>query len=191
MNQLGGTYFSESELSSYGFGRLGNNVKIHSRASIYGAENIFIGDNVRIDDFVVIIATGKLTIGNYVSIHNFCFIGSKYGVTIGNFATFAPGVKIFSASDDYEGEFLTGVAVPPQLTGGSHAPVQIDDHVLVGAGSIILPGCHVSEGCAIGALSLVKCDLMPWGIYAGIPVQRRKERKKDLLQLTHRLMNVH
>lgn len=187
MNPFEGHFITSEELASYGFGRLGKNVQIHSRASIYGRENIYIGDNVRIDDFTVIIATGKLIIGNYVSIPNFCFLGSKYGITIGDFVTFAPGVKVFSASDDYGGEFLGGVMVPAHMTGGLHAPVRIDDYVIVGAGSIILPGCQIAEGCAIGALSLVKSNLLPWGIYAGIPVLRQKERKKDLLQHSNHL----
>jgi len=183
MKQLGGNFLSEEEIRSAGFRKVGRDVKIHSRASLYGLENIDIGDHVRIDDFTVIIATGPLVIGNYVSIPNFCFLGAKYGISIGNFVTFAPGVKIFSASDDYEGHRLTGVAVPGSMTGGKQAPVTIEDHVIIGCGSIVLPGCRLSVGCAVGALSLVKADLDPWGIYAGIPARRRKERKQDLMQL--------
>lgn len=182
MKQLGGHYYSEEELLNAGFSKIGKNVKIHSKASIYGLENIEIGNNVRIDDFVVIIATGKLIIGDYVSIPNFCFLGAKNGISIGNFVTLAPGVKIFSASDDYHGNCLTGVTVPSEMTGGLHAPVKIENHVLIGCGSIVLPGCRIATGCSIGALSLVKSDLNPWGIYAGIPAIRLKDRKKDLIK---------
>jgi len=182
MKQLGGYYLSPEELQAAGFSRIGKNVKIHSKASIYGLENIEIGDHVRIDDFSVIIATGKLVIGNYVSIPNFCFFGAKNGISIGNFVTFAPGVKIFSASDDYHGERLTGVTVPAEMTGGKHAPVSIEDHVLIGAGSVVLPGCWIATGCSIGALSMVKNDLEPWGIYAGVPVIRLKDRKQHILK---------
>ena len=187
MRQLGGHFLSEEELRSAGFKKIGKNVKIHSRASLYGLENIEIGEDVRIDDFTVLIATGPLRIGNYVSIPNFCFIGAKYGISIGNFVTLAPGVKIFSASDDYQGERLTGVMVPAEMTGGKHAPVVIEDHVLIGCGSIVLPGCRIAIGCSIGALSLVKTDLDPWGIYAGIPVTRRKDRKQDLIKYSELL----
>jgi galactoside O-acetyltransferase len=187
LKQLGGYYLNEEELRSAGFKGLGKNVKIHSKASLYGLENIEIGSNVRIDDFVVIIATGKLVIGDFVSIPNFCFFGAKNGISIGNFVTFAPGVKIFSASDDYDGNCLTGVMVPTEMSGGKHAPVMIEDHVLIGCGSVVLPGCSIAQGCSIGALSLVKADLAPWGVYAGIPAIRKKERKKDLLKYEERL----
>lgn len=187
MNHLGGYYYTEDDLKTLGFAHVGKNVKVHSRASLYGLENISLGDHVRIDDFTVIIATGKLTIGNYVSIPNFCFLGAKFGITIGSFVTLAPGVKIFSASDDYEGNFLAGVVVPALMTGGKHAPVIIEDHALLGTNSIILPGCTVATGCAIGALSLVKENLKPWGVYAGIPAVRKKNRKQDLLKYVSQL----
>lgn len=182
MSSLGGRFFTEEELKGFGFKKVGKNVKIHSRASIYGPENIEMGDHVRIDDFTVIIATGSLTLGSYVSIPNFCFFGAKYGIAIGNFVTFAPGVKVFSASDDYEGGHLTGVAVPREMTGGQHAPVSIEDHALIGSGSVLLPGSRVGTGCSVGALSLVKGELLPWGIYAGIPAKLKKKRKQELLK---------
>ncbi len=181
--ELGGRYLTGRELRKAGFKRLGSHVQIHSRASIYGVENISIGDHVRIDDFAVIVATGPLTIGNYVSIHNFCFLGSRNGITLDDFVTLAPGVMIFTASDDYSGNALTGPVVPRDLTGGDKGDVTLKRHVLVGARSIILPGCTLSEGASIGALSLVKSDLKAWGVYAGVPVKRLKARSKRLLTL--------
>lgn len=47
----------------------------------------------------------------------------------------------------------------------------------------MLPGAVIPEGTAIGAMSLVKGALRPWGIYAGIPCKWVKERRKDLLEL--------
>ena len=185
--QLGGEYLTEKDLKDAGFRKLGTNVKIHTRASIYGAENISIGTNVRIDDFSIIIATGLVQIGNYVSIPCFCYLVGRYGITIEDFVTLAPGVKIFSSSDDYSGEKLTGPIVPRELTGGRGDKVTLKRHVIIGAGSVILPGCTIGEGCSVGALSLVVKNLEPWGIYAGIPVSRLKDRKKDLLKLEQHL----
>lgn len=187
MKSLGGYYLSDEELNAAGFGRVGKNVKIHSKASLYGLENMFIGDNVRIDDFTVIIATGKMIIGSFVSIHNFCFFGAKNGILIEDFVTFAPGVKVFTASDDYAGNFMTGVCVPFEMTGGTHSSVEIRNHAILGAGSIVLPGCLVEEGCAVGALSLIKESLQPWGIYAGIPATRRKERSRKVMEMSNQL----
>lgn len=190
MKSLGGEYYTEAELQSLGFRSLGKDVKVHSRASLYGIENISLGNHVRIDDFVVIIATGDLDIGNHVSIHNFCFLGAKYGLILQDFVTLAPGVKIFTASDDYSGEMLTGPTLLQKFTGGKRGKVILEKHVIIGSGTVILPGCKIGEGCSIGALSLVKTDLISWGIYGGIPVSRLKERKKDLLLLENQVSNA-
>jgi acetyltransferase-like isoleucine patch superfamily enzyme len=188
MMQLGGRHLESHELTDVGFRRLGKDVRIHERASIYGAENIEIGDHVRIDDFVVIIATGPLRIGSHVSIPNFCFLGARNGIMIEDFATLAPGVKVFSASDDYSGEYLTNPTVPREFTGGTAGPVHIGRHVIIGAGSILLPCVTLSEGCAVGALSLVKQSLDSWTIYGGVPVRRIGERSRSLLSKEKELL---
>lgn len=184
---LGGRYLSDAELRRAGFKSVGRDVKVHDRASLYGVENISLGDFARIDDFAVIIATGPVTLGRYVSVPNFCFIGGRHGVELQDFATLAPGVKIFSASDDYSGESLVGPVVPRELTGGTHGLVVLERHVLVGAGSIVLPACRIGEGCSVGALSLVRESLPPWGMYAGVPVRRLRERSRGPLALESRV----
>lgn len=178
---LGGYYLTEHDLRGAGFRGLGRNVRIHTRASVYGVENISLGDNVRIDDFSITVATGPLDVGNHVSIPNFCFVGSKYGIVLEDFVTLAPGVKIFTAADDYSGNKLTGPTLPAALIGGSHGKVVLEEHVIIGADTVILPGVVIGRGCSVGALSLVKESLGPWGIYAGIPVRRLKDRSKNLL----------
>jgi len=184
---LGGEYLTEIDLKSEGFRTLGNNVRIHSRASIYGIENISIGNNVRIDDFTIIIAAASMEIGNYVSIDNFCFLGGTIGIVLSDFVTLAPGVKIFTSSDDYSGEKLTGPIVPSQFTGGNNGKVSLGKHVIIGSGSIVLPSCTIGEGSSVGALSLVNKNLESWGVYSGIPARKRKNRKKDLLILENKL----
>lgn len=171
------------ELRNAGFRHVGVNVKVHQRASLYCVENISLGNHVRIDDFAVVVATRPVAIGNYVSIHNFCYLGGSQGIVLEDFVTLAPGSKLFSASDDYLGEYLTGPVVPRELTGGRKGPVCLKKHVIIGAGSVVLPACTLGEGVAVGALSLVTDDLQPWGVYAGIPVRRLKERSQILLGL--------
>lgn len=184
---LGGRYLTDAELRAAGFKAVGRDVKVHDRASLYGVGNITLGDGARIDDFAVIIATGPVTIGRYVSVPNFCVISGRHGVELQDFVTLAPGVKIFSASDDYSGEWMTGPLVPRELTGGAHGLVVLEPHVLIGAGSVVLPACRIGEGCSVGALSMVRDSLPPWGVYAGVPVRRLRERRRDLLAHASRL----
>ena len=61
--------------------------------------------------------------------------------------------------------------------------VRIGKHVIVGAGSVIMPGTEVAEGCSIGSMTLVNKSTLPWGIYVGIPARRVNERKQNMLEL--------
>lgn len=54
------SFLSDSELRKIGFKKLGKNVKISEKASIYNPEKIEIGDNSRIDDFCLL--SGKISV---------------------------------------------------------------------------------------------------------------------------------
>lgn len=175
-------YLSYSELQALGFKRIGKDVKISDKACIYNVEKIEVGDYSRIDDFCVI--SGNVVIGKYNHITPMCLIaGGEPGVVLEDFCTLAYGVKIFSQSDDYSGETLTNSLIPKKFKKEQFDPVLLKKHVIVGAGSIILPGVTVQEGCSIGAMTLVTKNTESWGIYVGAPARRVKERKKDLLAL--------
>jgi galactoside O-acetyltransferase len=184
----GAHYLTEVALRKLKFRRVGKDIKISSRVSLYGTENISLDSHIRIDDFTVIVAAnGPLTIGNYVTIQDHCFLGCRNGIIMDDFSGLSPGVMIFSSSDDYLGRYMTGSVVPKHLAVTDSSKVTLGRHVVIGAGSIILPGCALGEGVAVGALSLVKTDLEPWGVYAGIPVKKLKIRSKRLLLLEQKV----
>ena len=83
---------------------------------------------------------------------------------------------------------MTNPTVPSEFTGVTRADVLLDKHVIVGSGSVILPGVTLEEGVAIGALSLVHKNCGAFGIYVGNPARRIKERKRDLLGLEKQFM---
>ncbi|MDR5907493.1 acyltransferase [Franzmannia qiaohouensis] len=175
-------YYSEEQLLKIGFKHVGSNVKISDKASIYDAEEIEIGDHSRIDDFCVI--SGKVSIGNYCHITPMCLVaGGKLGVLISDFSSLAYGVKVFSQSDDYTGESMVNSLIPKKYKSEIFDKVRIERHVVVGANAVILPGVTVREGCAIGASALLLKSTDAWGIYAGVPASRIKERSKKILEL--------
>ena len=51
------SFYTVEELGKIGFKKLGKNVLISKKSSIYTPENISIGDNVRIDDFTILSGT--------------------------------------------------------------------------------------------------------------------------------------
>ena len=78
---------------------------------------------------------------------------------------------------------MTNPTIPSEFTNVTVAPVILEKHVIVGSGSVVLPGAHLAEGVAIGTLSMVNRPLEPWGIYGGVPVRRLKNRCDTLLEL--------
>jgi len=157
-------------------------VKVSDKASIYNPETIELGDNSRIDDFCVV--SGKVSIGKYCHITPMCLVaGGSPGITLSDFCTLAYGVKIFAQSDDYSGSTMVNSLVPTRFKNEYLAEVQLEKQVIIGAGSIIFPGVIIREGCSIGAMTLVNKSTQPWGIYAGNPARRIKDRKQDLLKL--------
>lgn len=175
-------YLSKEILKQMGFKRLGNNVKISDKASIYNADQIEIGDNSRIDDFCVL--SGKLNLARFVHIAPHCLLaGGEHGVSMDDFSGLAYYVQVFSQSDDYSGRSLTNPTVPDQFKRETKKEISIGRHVIIGAGSIVFPGVNLAEGCSVGAMTLVNKSTEPWGIYAGNPAKRIKDRKQDLLKL--------
>lgn len=175
-------FLTVQQLNEMGFSALGSNVLISDKASIYGAERIKIGNNVRIDDFCVLSAgKGGIEIGNYVHIAVFSLLIGAGKITVSDFSGISSRVSIYSSNDDYSGLFLTNPTVPDEYTNVTHAEVTLKKHVIVGSGSVVLPGVTLYEGVAVGALSLVTKDCESFGVYMGTPAKKIKNRKRDLL----------
>jgi acetyltransferase-like isoleucine patch superfamily enzyme len=175
-------YLSRAELEAMSFASLGTNVLISTKASVYNPELIIIGDNSRIDDFCCI--SGKITMGrnvHFAALSNIA--GGEEGVTFGDFSGLAYGCQVFSQSDDYTGMSLTNPTVPEKYKNVLKSSVTIAKHVIIGTNSVVFPGVTIAEGCAIAALSLVNKNTEAWGIYAGIPARRIKDRSQELLKL--------
>jgi acetyltransferase-like isoleucine patch superfamily enzyme len=175
-------YLTIEKLKSLGFKKIGINVKISDKASIYNPELISIDDHSRIDDFCVI--SGRVELGKYVHITPMCLIaGGEPGVYLSDFCTLAYGVKIFAQSDDYSGETMVNSLVDARFKSETLSKVVLLKHVIIGTNSVILPGVTIAEGCSAGAMTLLNKNTDEWGVYVGSPAKRIKERKKDLLAL--------
>lgn len=178
------------QIEAMGFKSVGENVRISDKASFYNCSNIEIGSNVRIDDFCVIAAgVGGIEIGSHVHVAVFCSLIGAGTIILKDFSGLSSRVSIYSSTDDYSGETLTNPTVPDEFKKVYSADVILDKHVIVGSGSVLLPGIRLEEGVAIGALSLVTKNCQEFGIYAGRPAKKIKDRKRCLLELENQ-MNV-
>lgn len=181
---------NRAEIERMGFSSIGENVLISDRASFYNCANISIGNNVRIDDYCVVAAgVGGVSIGNYVHIAVYSSLIGAGAIVMSDFSGLSSRVSIYSSSDDYSGVALTNPTVPKMYTNVTSEDVYIGRHVIVGCGSVILPGVTLEDGVAVGALSLICKDCKSFGVYAGSPARYIKERKRDLLDLERILVD--
>lgn len=185
------SFLSQQEIINLGFKKVGSNPKISSKASFYNCENISLGDNVRIDDFCVLSAGEQgIEIGSFIHIAVFSSLIGKEKIIIKDFANISSRVSIYSSNDDYSGSTMTNPTIADEFKNVFHAPVTLEKHVIVGSGSIILPGCHLHLGSAVGALSLVSKDIPEFEIHSGVPARKIKNRKRDLLITENKFLNT-
>ena len=175
------SFYSEQELKKIGFKSFGRNVKISRFARFYEVEKISLENDVRIDDFCIL--SGKITIGNFVHISAYVALYGKGGIKINDFAGISPKSVIFSATDDFSGNYMVGPLIPDYLVNVIKKGVIIEKFVQIGAASIVLPGVILEEGVATGAMSLINKSIPKWTIVAGIPCKKIKERNHKILRL--------
>lgn len=177
------SFLSEDELKAIGFKSYGSNVRISRKASIYGAEKISIGDNVRIDDFCIL--SGNIILGSNIHISAYVALYGAMGIELKDFTGISPRSTIYSAMDDFSGEYLIGPIHPEDKTNVTGGKVTLEKYVQIGCNSVIFPNVTVEEGSVVGAMSLVKKTLPAWGIYTGIPVKKLKNRDQKLINFTY------
>lgn len=182
-------FLAREDVDKLGLACAGRNVLISDKACLYNPKNIRLGNNVRIDDFCVLSAgEGGIEIGDYVHISVYSSIIGGGKVTLSDFSGLSSRVSIHSSNDDYSGASLTNPTVPPAYKAVVHNDVFLGRHVIVGSGSVILPGAVLETGVSVGALSLISKRCEAFGIYAGMPARRIAWRSQELLKVEQRLM---
>jgi dTDP-4-amino-4,6-dideoxy-D-glucose acyltransferase len=169
---------SAEELAEVGFASLGSDVRIDRRAALFNPSAIYVGSHVRVDAFAVL-AGGRepLRIGSFVHVGASCYVSAgSGGIEIGDFTTLAPRVAVHGTSDDYLDGSLTGGIVPQELAENTSNLVRIGRHVIVGSGSVILPGVDLGEGAAVGSLTTVKGAVLRGAVVAGSPMRVVRQR---------------
>jgi acetyltransferase-like isoleucine patch superfamily enzyme len=167
---------------------VGKNVIIGKTVRIRYPELVEIGDNVIIDDFTYISTALKLESNVHISSGCKIIGGRNARVEMHEYSTLAPNVVLSAGSDDYVSGIATPM-VPIEFKANCViGTIVISKHCIVGAGSVVLPNVIFHEGSCVGALSLVKADLEPYMLYAGIPAKKRKERnEKEIKHLENKL----
>lgn len=120
---------------------------------------------------VIVFSGGKLELGS-----GFCNsdtkIRCKKNIKIGKDVVISHNVTI----EDYDGHQLyntgnNGEKEPVQIC----APIEIGNHVWIGAKATILKGVHIGDGAVIAAGSVVTSDIPAHCLCAGVPARVIKE----------------
>ncbi|APG45519.1 acyltransferase [Phaeobacter porticola] len=158
------------------------NILIHSTCVVLDFDCIRFGSNIRIDPYCTLTCK-DLKLGNFIHIAGGSTLSGAGRITIDDFAGISNHCLIFSSSDDYSGAALTNPTVPSKFTNVRTEDIHIHKHVILGARSVVLPGAQLREGASVGANTLVKRELAPWTVYAGVPAVAIRPRKQDCLRL--------
>ena len=180
MNKTQTSFFSEEELPLIGLKSYGKNVLISRKACIYSPQTIDIGDNVRIDDFCIL--SGNIRLGSNIHISTFVALYGAMGIELEDYTGISPRTTIFSAMDDFSGDFLIGPVHPKGTTNVTGGKVVVKRYSQIGTHCVVFPNITIGEGVAVGACSLVNKSLDDWGIYFGTPAVIQRKRNKKLLK---------
>ncbi|NYG31862.1 acyltransferase [Sphaerotilus montanus] len=180
-------WLTSEKIASMGFAEVGKEVYLSDKASFHNCAAIRLGTRVRIDDFCILSAgAGGIYIGSHVHVAVFSSLIGAGEIRLDDFSNISSRVAIYSSTDDFTGEAMTNPMVPARFTNVTSAPVHIGRHVVIGTGSVVLPGCVLAEGVAVGALSMVNRSCEAFGIYAGVPARLKRPRSNHLLELEQR-----
>ena len=165
--------------------------KIYPLAKVIYPENLIIGNETVVDDFALLYASGKgIKLGNFCHITAHCTLFAGGLIEFGDFSAIGPNGVILASTDDYKGEGFVGLAVfGPKYRNHQEKDVIIGRHVHIGAGSIIMPGVTLGDGCSIGAGSLVTKSMPEWTICYGSPCKPIKDKPREKqLQMERELL---
>lgn len=132
--------------------RRGAKCFVHPTVVFRKAENITLGADTRIQPYCCIWASPKSRI------------------TIGDHTGIGPGTMIFSSNHQFE------PGSPYHTQAWTERDVIIGRDVWVGAGSVILPGVTIGDGCVVAAGSVVTRDIPANTIVGGVPAKLIKNR---------------
>ncbi len=175
------SFYTEEELSTLGLKSFGTDVKLSRFARIYSPEKITIGNNVRIDDFCIL--SGHLTIGSHIHISAYVALYGSMGIELEDYSGISPMTTIYSAMDDFGGDYLIGPIHPKEKTNVTGGKVILRKYSQIGTHCVVFPNIIIEEGSVVGANSMVNCNLKPWSIYYGVPAKFKRMRNQGLLEL--------
>ena len=171
--------YSREELKKIGFRHMGKNINISKNSIFINPQFISIDDDCRIDSFCILSAgENGIFLNKKVHISAGVYIyGGGGEVRLGKLSNLSARVILYTSTDDFSKDGILNALSNKKFRNINSGNIILEDHACVGAGSIVLPNCTLGRGSAVGAMSLINCDLNSFGLYYGIPAKFKKMRK--------------
>lgn len=153
---------------------LGHGCKIHADASVDASRSpgVTFGDKVTLNRYAYVQGgNGGVRLGDRVEINNHCIVNGTGGVDIGEDTLVGPGVRIIS----YQHRHARGATIRSQPVDAR--PIRIGCDVWVGANAMILAGVTIGDGAVVAAGAVVREDVPPYAVVAGVPATIKKYRE--------------
>lgn len=130
---------------------------------------VSLGEGTVVKAFAVVQSSGgRVQLGRDCALSSFDHISTGAGdVVIGDHVRIAPNCTIVGGTKEIRRRDALIVDQPEAEPRG----VLIEDDVLIGANSVILPGSHLRRGVVVGAGSVVQGDIEEYAIVAGAPAR--------------------
>lgn len=175
------SYFSREELLQKGFHKVGIDVRVSRQCSLYISEGE-IGNNVRIDDFCILKGSIYLSSNIHLAPHSI-LSGTGGKIIFDSCSGCSNGVCIYTATDDYLGNFLGNPTIPEEFKKVRKGDVKIGKAVILGTYTVVLPGVEIGDGVSTSAYTLVRKSILPGSVCIadGLNVKVIKIRDVDLL----------
>ncbi|MCQ4120899.1 acyltransferase [Rhodococcus tibetensis] len=143
------------------FNIIGTHIPVHAvRQGILRLWGAKIGRDTSIFMGSTVFGIEKLKIGEACSIGFRCLLDARGGLTIGDNVVIASDTHFIGGYHDISAPDFAAILVP----------ITVEDYVWI-ASRATITGARIGRGAVIGACSLVRKDVAPLDIVAGVPAK--------------------
>ena len=126
------------------------------------------------------------TMGEGSDVRPSASVWNPRNLVMGRHSTIGGGAHCYSMGPIVLGDHVV-ISQRAHLCAGTHEtdtaamqlqarPIRIGSHAWIAAEAFVGPGVTVGEGAVLGARGVATRDIAPWGIYAGNPATRLRDR---------------
>lgn len=138
-------------------------------ARVQFGREVSLGRGTVVKSFAILQSSGgRISFGRQCAISSFVHVSTGSGdVIAGDFVRIAPNCSLVGVTKEVHARNLLIKDQPESQSRG----IWIGDDVLIGAGTVVLPGSRIERGAVVGAGSVVTGVVPEYSIVVGAPAK--------------------